>query len=253
MIQVPESWVFCWHTFCHLQECGSYSGCWCGWCPAEAEAAVSWGLENLPQKCMWKRKPVLRLKTWQEKKRQKILCMNWLTFWKIRINIARSVRNCQREHCSWDLLEPVKPCLRRHLPEKQEFRSFPCQVPILWKCLLVSVLRVSVTFSNRHSRWRHVLFLSMRSMPSEKAVIPSMAAAMMSASRHWTSSFPRWTDLILPRESSFLVRQTGRKFWIRHCFVRDVLTDGLSWKNRIWKEELMYWKYILTMCWWMIR
>ena len=38
--------------------------------------------------------------------------------------------------------------------------------------------------SNRHSRWRHVLFLSMRSMPSEKAVIPSMAAAMMSASRH---------------------------------------------------------------------
>ena len=37
-----------------------------------AEAAVSWGLENLPQKCMWKRKPVLRLKTWQEKKKQKI-------------------------------------------------------------------------------------------------------------------------------------------------------------------------------------
>ena len=44
-----------------------------------------------------------------------------------------------------DLREPVRPCLRRHLPEKQEFRSFPCPVPILWKCLLVSVRHVSET------------------------------------------------------------------------------------------------------------
>ena len=48
----------------------------------------------------------------------------------------------------------------------------------------VGASRVRDLFQTGTARWRHVLFLSMRSMPSEKAVIPSMAAAMMSASRH---------------------------------------------------------------------
>ena len=57
-------------------------------------------------------------------------------------NPKKLVRDFRKVRCLSDLREPVRHCLRRHLQEKQVFRSFPCPGPILWKCLLVSVRHV---------------------------------------------------------------------------------------------------------------
>ena len=45
------------------------------------------------------------------------------------------VPNCQKAPCWWDLREPVKPYLPKQWQGKPTFLSFPCLVPISWKCL----------------------------------------------------------------------------------------------------------------------
>lgn len=90
----------------------------------------------------------------------------------------------RKERCLWDLREPERHFLQKRWQEKRKCRSSHCRVPHLWRCMSVSERPVCVTCSNRHSRWRRVSYLSMRSMRSEKAVIPQWAAAMMNANRH---------------------------------------------------------------------
>mgnify|MGYP002225991724 CR=1 FL=1 len=77
-----------------------------------------------------------------------------------------------------------KTLLAKQLQVKRRCRSslFPDQN--LWRCLWAWVPHVSVTFSRKPRRMLRVSYLSMRSMPLVKAVIPAMAAEMMSVSRH---------------------------------------------------------------------
>ena len=82
------------------------------------------------------------------------------------------------------LREPVRRCLPKQLPEKQEFRSLRSPVQTLWKCSLVSELPVSETCSRKRRRMHRVLFSSMRSMQLQDAVEPEWAADTMSVSRH---------------------------------------------------------------------
>ena len=82
------------------------------------------------------------------------------------------------------LRELVRHYLPRQLQVKHRCRSSLFLARNLWRCLWAWVPHVSVTFSRKPRRMLRVSYLSMRSMPLVKAVIPAMAAEMMSVSRH---------------------------------------------------------------------
>ena len=77
-----------------------------------------------------------------------------------------------------------KTLLAKQLQVKRRCRSSLFPARNLWRCLWAWVPHVSVTFSRKPRRMLRVSYLSMRSMPLVKAVIPAMAAEMMSVSRH---------------------------------------------------------------------
>ena len=82
------------------------------------------------------------------------------------------------------LREQVRPFLRKPLQERQRYRSFHFPVPNLSRCLSVSELPESEICLRKPRRMHRVSCLLMRSMQSVRAVIPDMAAAMTSVSRH---------------------------------------------------------------------
>ena len=69
------------------------------------------------------------------------------------------------------------------LPVKRVFRSLVFPVLILWKCLSVSVLPVSVTCLRKQRKMHRVLFLLMRLTPWQEDEEAVLAAGMMSVSR----------------------------------------------------------------------
>ena len=73
--------------------------------------------------------------------------------------------------------------LPKQLPVKRVFRSLVFPVLILWKCLSVSVLPVSVTCLRKQRKMHRVLFLLMRLMPWQEDEEAVLAADMMSVSR----------------------------------------------------------------------
>ena len=56
------------------------------------------------------------------------------------------------------LLEPVRHCWQKQLPERQRFRFSPWQVLSLWRCSSAWVLPVCVICSRKRRRWHRVLF-----------------------------------------------------------------------------------------------
>ena len=99
------------------------------------------------------------------------------------VGLQISGQSSRRGHFLSDLLEPVRHCWQKQLPERQRFRFSPWQVLILWRCSSAWVLPVCVICSRKRRRWHRVLFLLMRSMQSVKAVTAGMAVAMMSVNR----------------------------------------------------------------------
>ena len=71
----------------------------------------------------------------------------------------------------------------KQLPVKRVFRSLVFPVLILWKCLSVSVLPVSVTCLRKQRKMHRVLFLLMRLTPWQEDEEAVLAADMMSVSR----------------------------------------------------------------------
>ena len=78
----------------------------------------------------------------------------------------------------------VRPFLQKPLQERQRYRSSHFPVPNLSRCLSVSELPESEICLRKLRRMHRVSCLLMRSMQSVRAVIPDMAAAMTSVSRH---------------------------------------------------------------------
>lgn len=76
----------------------------------------------------------------------------------IRRNTAISGQSSRRGHFLSDLLEPVRHCWQKQLPERQRFRFSPWQVLILWRCSSAWVLPVCVICSRKRRRWHRVLF-----------------------------------------------------------------------------------------------
>ena len=87
----------------------------------------------------------------------------------------------------------------------------------------------------KQARKRRASSSSTKSTPSASAATTRAWAATTSASRRSTSCSPRWTVSMQARASSFWRRPTVRKFWIRRCCARAVLTaeslsNCLTWR-----------------------